>query len=80
MRKIYVKRLQVPEDAILEVATLLAEHEITNEIVGSNEDEELIFLELRYEKDEKEAIAEIMALTNVYENEEEEKEEEEEDK
>jgi hypothetical protein len=67
MRKIYVRELQVPEDAVLEVATLLSEHEIENQIIDSDEKEEVITLEIRYEKEEKETVAEIIELIDAYE-------------
>jgi hypothetical protein len=67
MRKIYVRELLVPEDAVLEVATLLSENEIENHIVGSDEKDEAITLEVRYEKDEKEMIAEIIDVIDAYE-------------
>jgi hypothetical protein len=67
MRKIYVRELLVPEDAVLEVASILAENEIQNEIIGADEKEETITLELRYEKEEKETIAEIIDLIDDYE-------------
>lgn len=67
MRKIYVRELLVPEDAVLEVATLLSENEIENQIIDSDEKEETITLEVRYEKEEKETIAEIIDLIDAYE-------------
>lgn len=67
MRKIYVRDLIVPEDAVLEVATLLSENEIENQIIHSDEKEETITLEVRYEKEEKETIAEIIDLIDAYE-------------
>ena len=67
MRKIYVRELLVPEDAVLEVATLLSENEIENQIIDSDEKEETITLEVRYVKEEKETIAEIIDLIDAYE-------------
>lgn len=67
MRKIYVRELLVPEDAVLEVATLLSENEIGNQIVGSDKKGESITLEVRYGKDEKETIAEIIDVIDAYE-------------
>jgi len=67
MRKIYVRELQVPEDAILEVASLLSENEIENQITGADEGEETITLEIRYEKEEKDAVSEIIDLIDEYE-------------
>ena len=67
MRKIYVRELLVPEDAVLEVAALLSENEIENQIIDSDEKEETITLEVRYEKEEKETIAEMIDLIDSYE-------------
>jgi len=67
MRKIYVRELLVPEDAMLEVATLLSENEIKNQIVDCDEKEETITLEVRYEKEEKETVAEIIDLIDDHE-------------
>lgn len=56
MRKIYVRELQLPEDAFLEVASLLSENDIENQIIGADEKAETITLEIRYEKDEKDCL------------------------
>lgn len=78
MRKIYIRELRVPEDAILEVAALLSEKEIENQITGADEKEETVTLEIRYDKEEKETVSEIIDLIDEYEtgiNEEDEDEE-----
>jgi hypothetical protein len=67
MKKIFVREIIVPEDAILEVATLLSKNEINNEIIGSDEKEEVITVEVRYEKHEKETIQEVIDLIDTYE-------------
>jgi hypothetical protein len=66
MHKIYVRELQVPEDAMLEVATILSENEIENQITNVNEKEDLITVEVRYEKEEKETIGEIIDVIDGY--------------
>ena len=66
MHKIYVRNLQVPEDAMLEVATMLSENEIENQITDVNEKDELITVEVRYEKEEKETIGEIIDVIDGY--------------
>ena len=66
MHKIYVRELQVPEDAMSEVASILLSNEIENQITNADEKEELITVEVRYEKDEKETIREIIDLIDNY--------------
>jgi hypothetical protein len=66
MKKIYVRELNVPIDAMLEVAPLLHENEITNEITGSNEDDEIITIEVHYDKEEKETIHKIIGIIDTY--------------
>ena len=68
MKKIFIRELHVPTDAIAEVATVLTEKELTNRITDSDEDEEMITLEVEYEKDEKEAIREIIEIINQYDS------------
>lgn len=69
------KEFEVPSDFITEFAEALAEHELTNEINGVNEEGDIL-IEVSYEKTER---ATVFALTELlddyYENEEESEEE-----
>ena len=56
MKTIKVKELEVPVDAMAEVAEILAENEITNTITGVDDDHEVIFIEVEFGKEEKEFI------------------------
>ena len=59
MKTIKVKELEVPVDAMAEVAEILTENEITNTITGVDDDHEVIFVEVEFGKEEKEFIHEI---------------------
>ena len=63
------KEINVPVAIITEVADLLAEHDLTNEIMGSTEDGEII-IEVQYEKEERKAVFELLELVEDYETEE----------
>lgn len=69
------KEFEVPSDFITEFSEALAEHELTNEINGVNEEGDIL-IEVSYEKTER---ATVFALTELlddyYENEEESEEE-----
>ena len=53
------KELHVPTGAIIEVADVLLENEITNEIIGTNADEDAVILEVQYDKEQREVIHEV---------------------
>ena len=59
MKTIKLKELEVPVDAMAEVAEILTENEITNTITGVDDDHEVIFIEVEFGKEEKEFIHEI---------------------
>ena len=59
MKTIKVKELEVPVDAMTEVAEILTENEITNTITGVDDDHEFIIIEVEFGKEEKEFIHEI---------------------
>lgn len=79
MKTIKVKELEVPIGIIGEVADLIATNNLENSITGTDEDQEIIFIEVRYDKDEedqKAAIHEIEDAINDYDEEEEDDEKE----
>ena len=61
MSQIFItkKELQVPVGAILDVADVLIQNEITHEIVGTDSDEDTITLVVQYDRDERKTIHEI---------------------
>jgi hypothetical protein len=53
------KELHVPTAAIIEVADVLLENEIINEIIGTEPDEDAVILEVQYDKEQREVIHEV---------------------
>ncbi|TDW97148.1 hypothetical protein [Dinghuibacter silviterrae] len=70
--KFYVKELVVPTGALIDVTTVLLDSELTNEIVGCDEDDHTITLEVSYNKEERDAVVEIERILEDYEDEEDE--------
>ena len=62
MKTIKIKEFEVPVDIIAEVADLIASNDLKNSITGTDEDQEIVFIEVSYDKDEEDqrsAIHEI---------------------
>lgn len=59
MKTIKVKELEVPIEVIAEVAELLTDNDITNTITGVDEDYEVLFMEVEYEKEDNQVIHDI---------------------
>ena len=53
------KELNVPSAVIVEVADLLLDNEITNDIVGTDPDNDELIIEVEYEKEQREIIHQI---------------------
>lgn len=78
MKTIKVKELEVPVGAMPEVVDLLMENELDNSLTGTDEEHELIYLEVSYDKDDedqKAAIHEIEDIIDDYEDEDDEEDE-----
>ena len=71
------KELKVPVGALSEVADILIENSIANEIVGTNPEEDTIILEVSYTKEERDAIHQAEELINDYEEEDDEEKDDE---
>ena len=75
------KEFEVPTEIIAEFSDALAENNLDNEILGTNEEGEVI-VQVSYEKDEREGVFALTEIIDDYfedeESEEEEEEEEEE--
>lgn len=73
------KELHVPVGAIINVADVLLENEIINDIIGTDSDEDTLIFEVQYDKDQREIIHEVEDIIADFleeaeqENEEEEK-------
>ena len=59
MKTIKVKELEVPIEVIAEVAELLTDNDITNTITGVDEDYEVLYMEVEYEKEDNQVIHDI---------------------
>ena len=66
MKTIKVKELEVLLEAMGDVASILSEIEITNTITGTDDDHEIVFIEVQFDKDEKEIIQEIEEAISDY--------------
>ena len=52
MKTIKIKEFEVPVDIIAEVADLIASNDLKNSITGTDEDQEIVFIEVSYDKDD----------------------------
>ena len=71
MKTIKIKKFEVPVDIIAEVTNLIASNDLKNSITDTNEDQEVVFIEVRYDKDEEDqrsAIHEIEDAISDHEN------------
>ncbi|MBN8687723.1 MAG: hypothetical protein J0M10_11905 [Chitinophagales bacterium] len=71
MKTIKVKELEVPVGAMPEVVDILMENDLDNSLTGTDEDHELIFLEVSYDKDDEDqrsAVHEIEDISADYED------------
>ena len=60
------KELEVPLGALIEVSDILIENGISNEITGTDEDEDTITLEVSFTKEERDIIHEVEDLINDF--------------
>lgn len=74
------KELHVPVGAILDVADVLIENDIINDIVGTDDKEDTIIIEVEYEKDQRKIIHKMEGIISDYLEEEQEEDSEEDDK
>lgn len=58
-KTITTKQLEVPIDALIAVADLLIENEIPHVIVATDEENDMLTVEVEYDKDKREVIHEI---------------------
>lgn len=70
------KELNVPTAVIVEVADLLLDNEITNDIVGTDPDNDELIIEVEYEKEQREIIHQIEDVIADFEESEEDEESE----
>ena len=60
------KELEVPLGALIEVSDILIENGISNEITGTDEDEDTVTLEVSFTKEERDIIHEVEDLINDF--------------
>jgi hypothetical protein len=80
MSNIRIKEFEVPADIIAEVANIVTSNDLENRITGVDEDETVVFLEVRYDKEEEDqrnAIHEIDDAIADYDDGDDDEEEEE---
>lgn len=69
--KMKTKEFSVPKEAIIEFAEKIAEHNLDNEILGTNDDSH-VAVEIRYNKNEQMGVFELFEIVENYEDEQEE--------
>ena len=60
------KELEVPLGALIEVSDILIENGISNEITGTDEDEDTVTLEVSFTKEERDIIHEVEDLISDF--------------
>jgi sulfur carrier protein ThiS len=70
-KTVTTKQLEVPVGALIEVADLLIENEITHQMVATDEDNDTVTIEVEYDRDERDTIHEIENAIDDYEEDEE---------
>lgn len=75
--KITKKELSIPAAIITEVACVLLENEIVNDIIGADTKTDEILIEVQYEREQRDAIHDIEDLISDYEETDEDEDEEE---
>jgi hypothetical protein len=73
MSSIRIKEFEVPTDIIAEVADIITSNDLENRITGIDGNASLVFVEVRYDKneeDQKQAIHEISDAISEYDDEE----------
>ena len=60
------KELEVPLGVLIEVSDILIENGISNEITGTDEDEDTITLEVSFTKEERDIIHEVEDLISDF--------------
>ena len=79
MKTIKVKEFEVPVGIIAEVADILASNELSNQITGTDDEHEFVFLEVNFEKGDEGHTAALHEIEDAIEDYGEDNENEEED-
>lgn len=65
MKTLRVKELEVPVGAMPEVVDVLIDNDLDNSLTGTNEDHELIYLEVSYDKDDEDQKAAVHEIEDI---------------
>lgn len=69
-------KLEVETDSLVAATQTLVDYDITNEIIGSTEDGNII-IHVEYDDDQQEGIGDLLNIAEIYEDDENDDEEEE---
>jgi len=78
-KTVTTKQLEVPVGALIEVADLLIENEITHQMVATDEDNDTVTIEVEYDRDDRDTIHEVEDAIDDYEADDDEDADNEED-
>ncbi|MFN8251084.1 MAG: hypothetical protein U0V75_04320 [Ferruginibacter sp.] len=65
MKTLRVKELEVPVGAMPEVVDVLIDNDLDNSLTGTDENHELIYLEVSYDKDDKDQKAAVHKIEDI---------------
>lgn len=65
MKTLRVKELEVPVGAMPEVVEVLIDNDLDNSLTGTDEDHELIYLEVSYDKDDEDQKAAVHEIEDI---------------
>lgn len=65
MRTVKIREFEIPVSEMPEVANILNESELANSITGTDDDQEIIFVEVSYDKDDEDERSAIHAIDDV---------------
>lgn len=65
MKTLRVKELEVPVGAMPEVVEVLIDNDLDNSLTGTDEDHELIYLEVNYDKDDEDQKAAVHEIEDI---------------
>mgnify|MGYP000435058676 FL=1 len=80
MRTVKIREFEIPVSAMPEVAEILEESELENSITGTDEDHEVIVVEVSYDKDDEDERTAIHAIGDVIADHEDDDEDDEEER
>ncbi len=65
MKTLRVKELEIPVGAMPKVVNVLIENDLDNSLTGTDEDHELIYLEVSYDKDDEDQKAAVHEIEDI---------------